>query len=159
MLGPTRIPALRRAVALALACSAPAVLASPAHAAPPTAAPSPGRTPAATRTGVRPASPRPAAAHATPGQPKILRVSLSSYELSPGEHVTGEVVTTPDVARVQARIVGQRVDLPRSSRGHFPFAFTVPGLIPFFMKGTYTVEFVASAHGEQDARTLSFHVR
>lgn len=91
--------------------------------------------------------------------PQILRIDLSKSDIGGGDHVSGDVVTTPDVSVVRAIIVGQIVKLRRSRIGHFEIAFTVPEPVPFFFKGTQSVEFVAlDAAGDKASRTVSFHV-
>jgi hypothetical protein len=98
---------------------------------------------------------------ATPvrAQPQILRVDLSTFDIGGGDRVTGEVVTTDNVATVRAIIVGQTISLARSRVGHFPIYFTVPSPVPFFFKGKQSVEFVArDAFGTRATKTISFHV-
>lgn len=91
--------------------------------------------------------------------PQILRVDLSKTDMGAGDHVTGEVVTSPDVKTVKAVIVGQTVNLTRSAVGHFPITFVVPTPVPFFFKGRQQVEFIAAnARGDKVTRTISFHV-
>ncbi|GEM_PF-2257894 len=100
--------------------------------------------------------PRPSSSRTAP---RILRVELSKLDIGAGDHVTGEVVTSPNVKTVKALIVGESINLTRSRVGHFPIFFTVPTPVPFFFKGNQSVEFVAlDASGAKATKTINFHV-
>ncbi len=102
------------------------------------------------------ATPKPKPTHVPP---QILRVDLSKSDIGAGDYVTGEVVTSDNVAGVTALIIGQTIDLTRTRAGHFPIYFTVPAPVPFFFKGPQTVEFVArNSTGERTTKTINFHV-
>jgi hypothetical protein len=90
---------------------------------------------------------------------QIIRIDLSKLDMGAGDHVTGDVVTTPDVRTVKALIIGQTINLTQSRVGHFPIAFTVPAPLPVFFRGEQSVEFVAfDRKGRKVSRTISFHV-
>lgn len=80
--------------------------------------------------------------------------------LQAGDDVRGDVVTTPDVSRVNAVIIGQAIALRRVRPGHFEIHFGVPWIVPFFFKGTQQVEFVArNPAGLKATKSISFEVR
>ena len=104
--------------------------------------------------------PSPSYVFAPPGAvPKILAITLSGLEVSSGETVSGTVETTSNVASVEARISGWSMSVPRTRIGHFEAAGQLPD-IPFFLKGTYTLQVIArNAAGEQAERDIPITLR
>jgi hypothetical protein len=122
-------------------------------------APAAVKTPTQVAIGVAPPvrpSVKPAITKAHP--PLIYAVRLSKTDIGQGDYVTGEVITSNNVVRVYALIIGQSVPLPRKSSGHFILFFTTPAF-PFFLKGNQSVDFEAkTADGAVVKRTVTFHV-
>jgi hypothetical protein len=91
--------------------------------------------------------------------PRILAIDLSSLEVSSGETISGTVETTSNVASLEARIGGWSMSVPRTRIGHFEASGQLPD-IPFFLKGTYTLQLIArNADGEQAERDVPITVR
>jgi hypothetical protein len=91
--------------------------------------------------------------------PQILTVNLSSVEISSGETVSGTVETTSNVASLEARISGWSMSVPRTRIGHFEASGQLPD-IPFFLKGSYTLQLIArNADGELTERDVPIVVR
>lgn len=83
-----------------------------------------------------------AAAPAPHAGPKILSLYVSSTNVQSGDTVSGAIVTSTDVAVVEAHIATFSVIVPFVSAGHFAIKYVVPP-IPFFLKGRYNVDVVA----------------
>ncbi len=91
--------------------------------------------------------------------PKILSVSISETTVHPGDRVYGNVVTSSNVASVEARIGGYALNLSKVGVGRFAIAYTVAPL-PWFLHGNYTMEVIAhNTHGDSVARSIPLSVR
>lgn len=95
--------------------------------------PSPGATPTAA------VKPLVVAANAPP---QIVAVELPSPVFHSGDNVSGDVITTTNVATVDLELAGHVMNLPKIEDGRFGMSYHVP-TIPFFLKHSYTVHVVA----------------
>lgn len=109
--------------------------------------PSPGRqsatasaSPAPTIAPVPTAAPVPALA--PDAKPAIVDISISATDLHSGDLVSGTVVTSSNVASVEARIKTYSANLNRLGVGRFGLTMRVPA-IPFFLHGTYQLHLIA----------------
>jgi len=75
--------------------------------------------------------------------PKILAVAISETTVHPGDTVSGSVVTTSNVASVQARIGGYAMTLVKTGVGRFALTYTVAPL-PWFIRGTFNMRVIAT---------------
>lgn len=150
---------LRRAalicVLLAMAACSHATQSAPrAHrgAAPQRRAPTPAPTPATP-------SPAPAATQMPPralppaivrhvvrlppdAAPKILAVAMSETTIHHGDRVSGSVVTTSNVASVQARVGGYAMTLNKIGVGRFALSYTAN--LPWFVRGNFALYVIAT---------------
>jgi hypothetical protein len=132
---------------------APAPTVAQATPTPPTATASAvvGRV-AAPRTSLVPNLPPDAA-------PEILSVAISRHAVQPGDRVTGNVLTSSNVASVEARIGGYAVTLDKVGVGRFTFTYTV-GPLPWFIHGNYTMQVIArNTRGDAARRSIPLTVR
>jgi hypothetical protein len=91
--------------------------------------------------------------------PEILDVGLSETHVQPGDRVFGRVVTTSNVASVEARIGGYAVSLVKVGVGRFELTYTV-GPLPFFVHGNFTMEVIArNTRGDTATRSVPLTVR
>jgi len=91
--------------------------------------------------------------------PEILDVAVSETTVQPGDHVVGRVVTTSNVASVEARIGGYAVNLRKTGVGRFELAYTV-GPLPWFIRGNFTMKVTArNTHGDTAVREIPLTVR
>jgi hypothetical protein len=91
--------------------------------------------------------------------PRILDVAMSETTVSPGDKVSGSVVTTSNVASVEARIGGYAVNLVKVGVGRFALTYTV-GPLPFFIHGNFNMQVVAhNTRGDVATRTVPLTVR
>lgn len=126
----------------------------------PAATPLPA-TPAlrATASPVASPSPVPVALLPPSAAPRILRVDLSSTTVSGGDTVRGIVVTSSNVASVEARIASYSIGLSKVGVGRFALRYVVPSL-PFFVHATYDMQVIArNTAGERAERTIPITVR
>ena len=149
----------------------PGATASAAPGLPPSARPS--QRPAATIAPSPPSSPSPAPTKLTtqapappkverlpPGSPpQILDVAVSRTTVQPGDRVFGRVVTTSNVASVEARIGNYSLNLAKVGVGRFELSYTV-GPLPWFIHGHFTMHVIArNARGDAAMRAIPLTVR
>ena len=90
-----------------------------------------------------PASPAQATHTAAPHDPpRILDVAFTPTEFGSGDVVRGKVLTSSNVASVEARIGAFGANLERLRPGEFALEYTVPWL-PFFFHHAYDVAVTA----------------
>jgi hypothetical protein len=90
--------------------------------------------------------------------PRILAVRLSTRDVSGGQTVRGSVETTSNVASLEARIGWWSMSVPRTRIGHFEASGQMP-MVPFFMRGTYTLQLIArNADGAKQEEAFPIHV-
>jgi hypothetical protein len=122
--------------------------------------PAPSATPAAAVV-VRVAAPRTSRVPNLPpdAAPQILSVAISRHAVQPGDRVTGNVLTSSNVASVEARIGGYAVTLDKVGVGRFTFTYTV-GPLPWFIHGDYTMQVIArNTRGDAARRSIPLTVR
>lgn len=158
----TAAPVSRGAAAAPLATPVPAErpASSPTNA--PTIAPTiaPTLAPA-----VKPSAVPTAAPSATPAvlpanaAPEIMSLSLDRTVVHAGDTVSGTVVTSSNVASVEARIATYSIDVPKVGEGRFALSYTVPNL-PFFLRKTYDMEVIArNTAGVETTRSVPITIR
>jgi hypothetical protein len=84
--------------------------------------------------------------------PRIVAVQLSKQVVRAGETVSGIVVTTSNVASVEARIATFSISVPKIGVGRFALNYVVPN-VPFFLHGTYPMTLIARNTAGAAART------
>ena len=143
--------------------------ATPAATQPPPGTPAPPKpappasvspSPAAKRPSVPlPAAPKHIERLPADAKPQILDVVVSETSVQPGDHVVGRVVTTSNVASVEARIGGYAVTLAKVAVGRFEMAYTV-GSLPWFVHGNFTMQVIArNTRGDAVTRAVPLTVR
>jgi hypothetical protein len=160
---PSRQPAaIATAAATAAASMKPGAPVKPAASQPVTPATRPSAT--------TPLSPAPIARltpHATTtiprlppdAAPRILAVAISKNAVQPGDRVSGSVLTSSNVASVEARIGGYAVSLQKIGVGRFAFTYTV-GPLPWFIHGNFKLQVIArNTRGDAVRRTIPLTVR
>lgn len=121
---------------------------SPLPSLPPTPTPLPTATPLPTPLPLPPDAP-----------PQILAIQVSDPVFHSGEHVTGTIITSTNVASVEIHLAGRKLTIPRTDYGVFQMSYTMPH-IPFFLRNTYTAQVIAlSSTGLQAERDLRISVR
>lgn len=81
--------------------------------------------------------------------PVIVAYALSTTVLYAGENVTGNVVTSTNVASVELRIEPYSLNLPRTDYGQFAIALQVPSIPWMVRRGAYTLRLIArNARGD-----------
>jgi hypothetical protein len=94
--------------------------------------------------------------------PKILSAAFSVRDVRPGDSITGQVQTTPDVGYVEARIGNYNAAFTRTGTGKFSFAYTVPkylAMMPWF-KHARDVQIIArSVTGVEVRKSLPVTLR
>jgi hypothetical protein len=91
--------------------------------------------------------------------PQILAVAVSETTVHPGDTVSGSVVTTSNVASVQARIGGYAMTLSKTGVGRFALTYTV-GPLPWFVHGNFPMQVIArNTRGDTVERTIPLTVR
>jgi hypothetical protein len=91
--------------------------------------------------------------------PQILAVAVSETTVHPGDTVSGSVVTSSNVASVQARIGGYAMTLVKTGVGRFALTYTVAPL-PWFIRGTFNMQVIATnTRGDTVQRTIPLTVR
>jgi len=139
----------------------------------PTATPSAAPTVAATAPVITPtpapsgqattaAAPRlvkPVPRVATDAPPQILAISVSETTVRPGDRVSGSVITSSNVASVEARIGGYAMSLSKVGVGKFALTYTVAPL-PWFIRGKFTLQVIArNTRGDAATRAIPLTVR
>ncbi|HEY6327252.1 MAG TPA: hypothetical protein VIW73_12145 [Candidatus Cybelea sp.] len=147
--------------------------AQPAPVPQPTATPSVSPTAAATAPVITPtpapvgqattaAAPRlakPVPRVATDAPPQILAISISETTVRPGDRVSGSVITSSNVASVEARIGGYAMPLAKLGVGRFALTYTVAPL-PWFVRGNFTLQVIArNTRGDAATRAIPLTVR
>jgi hypothetical protein len=94
-----------------------------------TAAPSASATPSQTP----PPTPPIAAPNAPP---RIVAIQISNQTVHVGDTISGSVVTSSNVASVEARIATFSIGVPKVGVGRFALRYVVPD-VPFFFHGEY----------------------
>ena len=74
--------------------------------------------------------------------PQIVNVAISKTTVSGGDTVSGEVLTSTNVASVELRIAGFSMSMPKTKPGHFALSYQVPN-VPFFFHKTYDMNVIA----------------
>jgi|HubBroStandDraft_4_1064222.scaffolds.fasta_scaffold00289_12 hypothetical protein len=91
--------------------------------------------------------------------PQILAVAVTETTVQPGDRVSGSVVTSSNVASVEARIGGYAVTLSKVGVGRFALTYTV-GPLPWFVRGNFTMQVIArNARGDAARRAIPLTVR
>ena len=91
--------------------------------------------------------------------PQILAVQLSDPVFHSGETISGTVVTSTNVQDVRVQLEGHAGHIPQTQPGIFALSYRLPP-IPFFMRGTYTAQVIATtAAGLSAERDVSVSVR
>jgi hypothetical protein len=91
--------------------------------------------------------------------PQILGVAISETLVHPGDRVFGRVVTTSNVASVEARIGGYAMSLAKVGVGRFELTYTV-GPLPWFVHGNFTMLVIArNTRGDSVTRDIPLTVR
>lgn len=91
--------------------------------------------------------------------PQILAVSISETAVRPGDRVSGSVITSSNVASVEARIGGYAMPLSKLGVGRFALAYTVAPL-PWFIRGNFTLQVIArNTRGAAATRAILLTVR
>lgn len=90
--------------------------------------------------------------------PQILAVSMSETAVHPGDDVSGNVVTSSNVASVQARIGGYAVTLTKAGIGRFSLTYHVA--VPWFVRGNFTMHVIArNTRGDTVVRSVPIRLR
>jgi hypothetical protein len=106
-----------------------------------------------------PAAPKKVPKLASDAAPQILRIAVSETTVHPGDRVFGRVVTTSNVASVQARIGGYALNLVKIGVGRFELTYTVRPL-PWFVRGNFTMQVIArNPRGDTVTRAIPLTVR
>lgn len=91
--------------------------------------------------------------------PRILSIAVDKTTVSSGDHVSGTVLTSSNVASVEVRIGGYGATLNKVGVGRFSLAYTV-GNLPFFVHGTFQMQVIArNARGDVTRTSLPIEVR
>jgi hypothetical protein len=136
--------------------STPKPTAKPLPAGTPSAAPS--ATPARS-VAVLPPAPKNIERRDPDAPPQILDVAVSQTTVHPGDHIVGRVMTSSNVASVEARIGGYSVGLAKVGIGRFELAYTV-GPLPWFVHGNFTMQVIArNTRGDKTTRAVPLTVR
>jgi hypothetical protein len=92
--------------------------------------------------------------------PQIFEVQIPSEAVHPGETVSGNVLTSSNVAAVEVRLARYSMSLLKVGEGRFTLTMTVPH-IPFFLRWrTYMIDIVAhNVRGDVVEQTLPITVR
>ncbi len=84
---------------------------------------------------------------------------MSETTVHPGDRVFGRVVTTSNVASVEARIGGYAMTLVKTGVGRFELTYTVAPL-PWFIHGNFTMQVIArNTRGDSVTRAIPLTVR
>lgn len=157
--GSHRPPAVQRPTAT------PSTVPAASSQTPATSSPSPAATSAAPlvtpkRAGASlPAPPKKVPRIAADAAPQILAVAVSETTVHPGDRVFGRVITTSNVASVEARIGGYAMSLVKTGVGRFELTYTVAPL-PWFIRGNFTMQVIArNTRGDAVTRAVPLTVR
>ncbi|HLY03717.1 MAG TPA: hypothetical protein VKR56_14625 [Candidatus Cybelea sp.] len=91
--------------------------------------------------------------------PQILDIAISETTVHPGDTVSGSVVTSSNVASVEARIGGYAMTLVKTGMGKFALTYTVAPL-PWFIRGTFMMRVIAkNTRGDTVERSIPLTVR
>ena len=122
-------------------------LSTPAETAPSTAVPAVSLTP------------MPIVTAAPEAPPRILSATLSRSVASPGDVVSGTVITSSNVASVEARVADYGQSLSKTGVGVFRLTYQVPN-VPTFFRRTYSIEVIArNTRGESASLALPITIR
>ncbi len=127
----------------------------------PIPSPSPARSPRLLGAPPRPAQPAQKKVTRLPPEapPRILDVAISQTSVRPGDRVFGSVVTTSNVASVEARIGGYGVSLVKTGVGRFDLTYTV-GPLPWFIRGNFRMMLIArNPRGDMATLAIPLTVR
>lgn len=106
-----------------------------------------------------PPAPKKVTRLAPQAQPQILDVAMSETTVEPGDRVFGRVVTSSNVASVEARIGGYAVSLVKTGVGRFELTYTVASL-PWFVRGNFMMQVIArNTRGDAATRAIPLYVR
>jgi hypothetical protein len=123
------------------------------------AAPAPPPSPSSAPIAVGPPPPKTVPRVPPNAPPEILNVAVSETTVHPGDRVVGSVITTSNVASVEARIGGYSVNLAKTGVGRFELAYTV-GPLPWFIRGNFTMQVTArNTRGDAVTRAIPLTVR
>ncbi len=140
---------------------APSATASPAATAAATApviTPTPGPSGRAPEAAL-PRITKPVPRVAPDAAPQILAVAISETTVHPGDRVSGSVMTSSNVASVEARIGGYAMPLSKLGVGRFALTYTVVPL-PWFIRGNFTLQVIArNTRGDAATRAIPLTVR
>jgi hypothetical protein len=143
-----------------MAVQTPSAAASSRSAKTPTSVPTAAPIQTASPTPV-PSAPTPDAILELPpdAAPQILAMHIDHTTVHGGDTVSGSVVTSSNVASVEARIGFYSIPVPKISIGRFAVNYVVPYL-PFFLHRRYTMQVIArNAAGVAVVRTIPIRVR
>jgi hypothetical protein len=91
--------------------------------------------------------------------PQILAIAVSETNVRPGDRVSGSVLTSSNVASVEARIGGYAMSLSKVGVGKFALTYTV-GPLPWFVRGNFTLQVIArNTRGDAATRAIPLTVR
>lgn len=91
--------------------------------------------------------------------PQILAIAVSETTVRPGDRVSGSVITSSNVASVEARIGGYAMALSKTGVGRFALTYTV-GPLPWFVRGNFTLQVIArNTRGDVATRAVPLTVR
>ncbi len=128
------------------------------------AATAPVITPTPGPSGQRPPAAAPRIAKPVPrlspnAAPQILAIAVSETTVRPGDRVSGSVITSSNVASVEARIGGYAMSLSKVGVGKFALTYTVAPL-PWFVHGNFTLRVIArNTRGDVATREIPLTVR
>lgn len=122
--------------------------------------PSPSAAPSSRLLGAPPPPVQRKVPRLPPGaRPRILDVAISQTTIRPGDRVFGSVVTSSNVASVEARIGGYGLSLVKTGVGHFDLTYTV-GPLPWFIHGNFAMVLIArNPRGDTATRVIPLTVR
>lgn len=84
---------------------------------------------------------------------------LSRNVASSGEVVSGTVITSSNVAAVEARVAGQGQALTKTGVGVFRLNYQIPSM-PLFLRRTYLIQIIArNIRGETASLVLPIIIR
>ncbi|HTU69749.1 MAG TPA: hypothetical protein VMF11_05460 [Candidatus Baltobacteraceae bacterium] len=91
--------------------------------------------------------------------PQIVALHIDRTTLRGGETVTGSIITSSNVASVEARIGYYSIAVPKVGEGRFALRYVVPNL-PFFLHRSYTMAVIArNVAGTAVVRTVPIRIR
>lgn len=91
--------------------------------------------------------------------PQIVNVAISKTTVRGGDTVSGEVLTSTNVASVELRIAGFSMSMPKTKPGHFALSYQVPN-VPFFFHKTYDMNVIArNTRGDAASTSVPITIR